>query len=349
MKIAIISPKNYADRQPGSCRIDQHTKLLELELERQGHDVHVYLLSADQFSNQSSTPKLLSSNALLSELKVGGFDVVHNSCLQLIPLAQMHQLPCKVVTTLQAPPKSAEKAGVLLANLAFNHHYVAVSEYVAKQWEDIIGYRCSVIYQGVEEERWEEIYAPYLRTAVWSGSICPDKGTAQAISAAKEAGFRLKIAGPIVDQAYFEREVKPALGRNVTYVGDLAWNDLAPHLGHSQCGLVTNMNEHSYGITAAEMTTLGLPVVAFGTGSVAELVKESTGFIVAKNDIETMAGMMKATQQTCRLRCRNHSQASFSGRQMGMFYGNFFNQLMDPAMVTNLPARATVEKLGKVA
>lgn len=349
MKVAIISPKSYADRLPGSSRIEQHTDVLARELRAQGHEVSVFLLSADQFSNQSASPKLLSSAALLSEMRVGSYDLVQNNCLQFIPLAQMHRLTCQIVTTLQAPPAAADKVGVLLAGMAGNHHYVAVSEYVAKCWEEVIGFRCPVIYQGIDEEKWEEIYAPYLNTAVWSGSIRPEKGTAQAIAAARKAGFKLKIAGPIGDHAYFVNQVKPALSKNVTYLGDLYWNELAPHLGHAQCGLITNLDDRSYGISALEMATLGLPVVAFKMGTASELVQEGIGFTVEKNDVVTMAGMMKATRHTCRLRCRNVSQEQFSAKRMGAFYGSYFNQLMDPATIANLSQRAAGGKLGQVA
>ena len=59
--------------------------------------------------------------------------------------------------------------------------------------------------------------ASYL---LFFGRIHPDKGTAEAIEVAKQAGMQLIIAGIIQDREYFERFVEPLVdGDQVTYVG----------------------------------------------------------------------------------------------------------------------------------
>ena len=43
------------------------------------------------------------------------------------------------------------------------------------------------------------------------GRIHPDKGTAEAIKIARQAGRRLIICGPVVDARYFAEQVEPFL------------------------------------------------------------------------------------------------------------------------------------------
>ena len=58
---------------------------------------------------------------------------------------------------------------------------------------------------------------------VWFGRIVPEKGPHLAIDAAVLAGQPLRLAGPIADRAYFEREIAPRLalaGRRVRGASD---------------------------------------------------------------------------------------------------------------------------------
>ncbi len=49
--------------------------------------------------------------------------------------------------------------------------------------------------------------------AVWSGRLVPEKGPHLAAQAAARAGVPLRLAGPVMDQAWFDAQVRPWLGR----------------------------------------------------------------------------------------------------------------------------------------
>ena len=65
-----------------------------------------------------------------------------------------------------------------------------------------------MIHNGVDVDRWRP--GPGGGPPVWFGRIVPEKGPHLAIDAAVLAGQPLRLAGPIADRAYFEREIASA-------------------------------------------------------------------------------------------------------------------------------------------
>ena len=60
----------------------------------------------------------------------------------------------------------------------------------------------------------------------------PEKAPHLAIEACRIAGVPLVLAGPVQDQAYFDREVAPLLGDDARYAGHLAQRELV----RASCG-----------------------------------------------------------------------------------------------------------------
>ncbi|MEV4943223.1 hypothetical protein [Streptomyces zaomyceticus] len=51
------------------------------------------------------------------------------------------------------------------------------------------------------------------------------------MAAAKQAGLRLTLAGPIADRRYFQDQVAPELGGPIRYAGHLVGTELAALVG----------------------------------------------------------------------------------------------------------------------
>jgi glycosyltransferase involved in cell wall biosynthesis len=112
------------------------------------------------------------------------------------------------------------------------------------------------------------------------GRIHPDKGTADAIEIANQAGRRLKIAGPIQDLAYYEERVAPFIDDDkVRYLGSVGPEQRSFLLASAAALL------HPFGF--AEPFGLrrrghgcGTPVVAYNKGAMPEVIDGLTGFLV---------------------------------------------------------------------
>jgi glycosyltransferase involved in cell wall biosynthesis len=67
------------------------------------------------------------------------------------------------------------------------------------------------------------------------GRIHPDKGAAEAITAARRSGRKLIMAGIVQDQNYHNEQVEPALdGRSVVYLGPVGGAARARTLGSAR-------------------------------------------------------------------------------------------------------------------
>jgi glycosyltransferase involved in cell wall biosynthesis len=114
------------------------------------------------------------------------------------------------------------------------------------------------------------------------GRIHPDKGAADAIAVARRAGLPLVIAGIIQDRRYYDEEVAPHIdGRRVRYVGPIGPDRRPTMLGGAVALLHLIGFEEPFGVSVVEAMACGTPVVAFGRGSMPELIDHgTTGLLV---------------------------------------------------------------------
>ena len=118
------------------------------------------------------------------------------------------------------------------------------------------------------------------------GRIHPDKGTAEAIDVAKQAGLPLLIAGIVQDEEYFERFVAPALdGKQVTYLGPVGRDARGALLGGARALLHLINFDEPFGFSVVEAMACGTPVIARARGSMSELIRDGeNGFLVDSLD-----------------------------------------------------------------
>jgi glycosyltransferase involved in cell wall biosynthesis len=209
----------------------------------------------------------------------GEFDLVHNH-LDWLPLAFDQHARAPMVTTIHG----FSGAGILPAYTRSRSAFVAISEsdrYAGLDYAATIHHGIDLTMLPYEANPGEQL--------VSFGRIHPDKGTADAIEIARRAGRRLVICGIVQDERYFAEAVEPHIdGDQVVFLGSVGPGRRADVLGDAAALLHPIHFDEPFGLSVVEAMACGTPVVAYGRGSMAEVIDEGvTGYLA--HDIESAA------------------------------------------------------------
>jgi len=116
------------------------------------------------------------------------------------------------------------------------------------------------------------------------GRICPEKRPDWAIEIARRAGLPLTIAAKVdrADRSYYKTRIKPLLKDPlVEFIGEIGDSDKGAFLGDAMALLFPVDWPEPFGLVLIEAMANGTPVIAFGRGSVSEIIDPGvTGLIV---------------------------------------------------------------------
>jgi glycosyltransferase involved in cell wall biosynthesis len=314
LRICLIASSRFPIREPFAGGLEAHTHALAGELIRRGHqvslfaapgsdpglgaeelDVATFVTSPEARADVASPPEgwMQDHHAylrlMLDLMRDGGrsFDVVHNNSFHHLPVAMAEALQVPVVTTLHTPPVAWLESAARFAPPA--SRFVAVSDTMRRSWRHVVP--AVTVHNGVDTDRWR--LGAGGGGAIWSGRIVPEKAPHAAIDAARRAGIPLQLAGPVYDEEYFTREIRPRLGGDVELLGHLTQAELCEAVGRAKVALVTPDWEEPYGLVAAEAMSCGTPVAGFSRGAMAELVDEACGRLVTPGDPLALAAAMQ--------------------------------------------------------
>jgi len=168
------------------------------------------------------------------------------------------------------------------------------------------------------------------------GRLLPTKGPDIAIQAAIKAKEKLLIAGTPTSGQYWETKIKPYLGENIKYVGNIPYNKTFKYYGQAKALLCPIQWEEPFGLTFAEAMACGTPVIAFKRGSVPEVIKDKkTGFVVepynkkGEINIEGFVEAIKKIDQIKREDCRKWVEERFSLERMVLEYEKIFLKIVN--------------------
>lgn len=141
---------------------------------------------------------------------------------------------------------------------------------------------------------------------LWIGRLTADKGPHRAIDAARRAGRRLVLAGPIQpgQEEFFESEVKPRLdGERARYIGEVGGTRKQELFARAAALLMPIRWPEPFGMVMIEALACGTPVVAFPEGAASEIVVHGdNGFLV--EDEAEMANAIAKLAELDPSRCR---------------------------------------------
>ena len=323
-----VPPKLYG----GTERVVSY---LTEELVRQGHRVTLFasgdsLTSAELVAVCGHAARLgrdptsaVALHTLLVEAVFAHpdvFDVIHCHTDSIhLPLAR--RCPVPVITTLHGrldvaalDPLHREFAELPLVS-------ISNAQREPMPWASWAG----TVHHGLPLELHRPHYdaGNYL---VFLGRISPEKGVDRAIAIAHRAGLPLKIAAKIdgTDREYFAARIEPLLDSpDIEYLGEVDDRAKTQLLSGALALLFPIDWPEPFGLAMIEAMACGTPVIAFGRGSVPEVVDSGiTGYIV--ESVEEAAACVERARGLDRRACRRQFERRFCVARMARDYCSIY-------------------------
>jgi glycosyltransferase involved in cell wall biosynthesis len=252
------------------------------------------------------------SNRYLDDLEV---DIIHDHSLAGPLTARGRKVP--TVVTAHGPVTG--EFGSYYRDLAQEVALVAISEAQRRlaphmRW-------AATVHNAIKaaDFRFRETKDDYV---LFLGRFNPEKGAHLAIDAAREAGRPILLAGKLQEpqeQDYFEAEIKPRLGPDAEFVGEVDMRAKQELSGGAHCLLFPISWEEPFGMVMIEAMACGTPVVALNRGSVPEIVVDGvTGFV--RDDPADLAAAIDKAGGIDPAACRRHVEEHFDAPIMAAGY-----------------------------
>jgi glycosyltransferase involved in cell wall biosynthesis len=236
------------------------------------------------------------------------FDVIHDHTGHTA-LAMADRVSTPLVHTLHGP--FDENATRFYARHGAKALIVAISQAQLDAAPPEMG-GGRVVHNPIETSEWP-FRAEKGDYVLWIGRMSPDKGPHRAIAAAREAGVRLVLAGPVQpgQEEFFAQEVEPHLDADgVEYVGEADSSRKRELYLDAKALLMPIRWPEPFGLVMVEALACGTPVVAFPEGSVPEIVEDGrTGFVV--DDEKAMARGIDRLDEIDPAFCRRSCEERF--------------------------------------
>jgi glycosyltransferase involved in cell wall biosynthesis len=162
------------------------------------------------------------------------------------------------------------------------------------------------------------------------GRVCPEKGFADAVRAAREADAPLVIAGAVFPydehRRHFDDEIAPLLDARRRFIGPVGFARKRRLLALAGCLLVPSRAPETSSLVAMEALASGTPVIAYPAGALPSIVEHGrTGFIVSGP--HEMAAAIHRARELRREDCRRAAEERFSAAAMAQRYLTVYRQL----------------------
>jgi glycosyltransferase involved in cell wall biosynthesis len=162
------------------------------------------------------------------------------------------------------------------------------------------------------------------------GRLTAEKGPEAAIRIARTAGMPLRIAAkvPRGERRYFKERLEPQIdGDQIRLIGEVNDKTKEKFLAGASALLFPIDWPEPFGLVMIEAMACGTPVIAFRSGSVAEVVDDGvTGFVV-DGEAEAIQAIRRLDELD-RRRVRAHFEQRFTARRMAEEYLHHYKRLV---------------------
>jgi glycosyltransferase involved in cell wall biosynthesis len=353
LRIAMLAPPWIEIPPAGYGGIEQVVDLLCRELVQRGHAVTLF---AAPGTNSTATVRPLldrthpdaigaalfeADHVALAFEEIDSaaatgvpFDLVHDHS-GFTALAMADRITTPVLHTLHGP--FSDDTSRFYARHGQKAAIVAISRWQLARAPRGLGLS-AVIPNPIDLDSWplRRCKDDYL---LWIGRMSADKGPQRAIDAARRAGRRLVLAGPIQpgQEGFFENEVRPWVdGEQVQFVGEVGGPRKQQLFARAMALLMPIRWPEPFGMVMVEALACGTPVIAFPEGAASEIVIDGeNGFLV--EDEAEMAGAVAELGDLDPSHCRA-SASRYAADGIAARYESVYRELASPRRIADDPS-----------
>lgn len=326
MRLALIAPPWIPVPPPAYGGTEAVLDTLAQGLQAAGHDVLLYTTGDSRCPVPTAwtydTARGIEACGAAVELRhvIDGYqaardwgaDVVHDHTL-VGPVYAERFADLAVVTTNHG--EFNPELAALYRAVADRVPVVAISHHQASTAGDIP--IAAVIHHGVDLARLP-VGSGQGGYALFLGRMSPTKGVDIAARVARQAGVPLRIAAKMREPAehdYFVERVRPLLGGDIEYVGEVGGSDKLGLLAGAGCLLNPIAWAEPFGMVMIESLACGTPVVATPCGAAPEIVDDGvTGYL--RHDQRALAAVLASAFELDRDACRRAVKERFSASRL---------------------------------
>ncbi|GAA5199848.1 glycosyltransferase family 4 protein [Arthrobacter gyeryongensis] len=263
---------------------------------------------------------------------LGEVDIIHDHTLAG-PLYRYGPPGVPVVTTIHGPLTSSAKD--IYRAIGRTTSIIAISRNQASQASGIPVR--GVIHHGIDLST-VPVGTGRGGYVCFVGRMCPDKGVLEAIRIARQAGVPLRIAAKMREPEeiqYFEEVIKPILGPNEDFTGEVDDAGKYHLMGEALAFLNPIQWSEPFGLVMIEALSTGTPVLGTPLGAAPEIVAHGlTGYLASADDL---AAMIPAAAGLSRAQCRARVEQQFSAERMVADHLQLFADLIEEQCESGLP------------
>ena len=184
------------------------------------------------------------------------------------------------------------------------------------------------VHHGLPVDLLRPCPAPTGNYLAFLGRMSPEKQPEVAIRLARMAGWPIRLAAKVdeADRGYFNVVIRPLLGLpGVEFVGEIGEAQKAEFLGNAAALLFPIDWPEPFGMVMIEAMACGTPVIAFGCGSVPEVIEDGVSGFVVDGPTAALAAIERLPLLQ-RERVRQAFEERFTSRRMAEDYLRLYSR-----------------------
>ncbi len=202
----------------------------------------------------------------------------------------------------------------------------------------------ATVHHGLPVDLHKPTFDPRGGYVAFLGRISPEKRVDRAIQIARTLGIPIRIAAKVdnVDRVYFRETIEPLIDLpGVQFVGEISEREKTEFLGEARALLFPIDWPEPFGMSMIEAMACGTPVLAFGHGSVPEIIDPGvTGLIV--NSMDEAVRMLPKVMSLDRRAVRRRFEQRFSAMRMAQDYLQIYRSLLQQSAIEE-PSRRLLQ------